>query len=633
MKDISKKKVENSYIRLITIFVCLIFIGLNNFAFSIDSTFERLERALVALPQDGGKVFLSWRFFKTENPDTIFNVYRREEDTDYQQIGQALDSSNYLDETSAIGKTYYYIVKPSINNHEGLSSNEASVITQETERGYITLPFSFSGEGAIGNVVAGDLDGDGLFDYVFQAPQHVEDPGTYHLEAYLFSGEHIWDFDLGIGNYSEDGNGCWSNSYTVWDLDGDKKAEVIARVRQDNSYYLAIIDGLTGEVKNKVPWPSVYDRTNDRHVLVIAYLDGVNPYIILQVGTYYQVKLQAYDRNLNNVWAKQNLGDGSSGHGVVIIDCDQDGNDEILQGDNLIDENGELIWTMFLGHVDQMVPGDIDPDNPGYEVAFGTEAPWQADMASVALVDLDEKYSGHFLWRHRGFDHLHTPGWAADVSDRHRGWEIMSLEQANLSDKEQLPYVHNCKGEVISTNWANYAGTIWWDDDDYTELIRYLPWDPSWAIGSFNGYIEEYVQSDKGTTRLGADLVGDSREDILFMQENGEMRIYSNTKLSHKKRPTPVQDRYYRLALSRTGTGYLRYVQLLNPLDYFSSVDYIEGDLNNDGQVDITDAQLAANVFLGIENDPLIIQRSDLDQDGDTDILDIQKIVNKILRG
>ena len=65
------------------------------------------------------------------------------------------------------------------------------------------------------------------------------------------------------------------------------------------------------------------------------------------------------------------LVDGESGSyaGALAVSMevadDDDGDDEILKGSNLIDGKGNLLWTQNLGHVDQMIPGDIDPDNPG----------------------------------------------------------------------------------------------------------------------------------------------------------------------------------------------------------------------------------------------------------------------------
>ncbi len=58
-----------------------------------------------------------------------------------------------------------------------------------------------------------------------------------------------------------------------------------------------------------------------------------------------------------------------------------------------------------------------------------------------------------------------------------------------------------------------------------------------------------------------------------------------------------------------------------------------EGDLNGDGGVNVLDLQLCVNVFLGVENDPMIIARSDVNGDGNVDVLDVQAIANLVLSG
>lgn len=56
-------------------------------------------------------------------------------------------------------------------------------------------------------------------------------------------------------------------------------------------------------------------------------------------------------------------------------------------------------------------------------------------------------------------------------------------------------------------------------------------------------------------------------------------------------------------------------------------------DLNQDGQVNVLDAQLCINVFLGTENDPLIVARADQNGDGAVNVLDVQLVVNAVLSG
>jgi hypothetical protein len=57
------------------------------------------------------------------------------------------------------------------------------------------------------------------------------------------------------------------------------------------------------------------------------------------------------------------------------------------------------------------------------------------------------------------------------------------------------------------------------------------------------------------------------------------------------------------------------------------------GDLNLDGAINVLDIQLCVNVFLGVETDPAIVDRSDLNGDAAVNVLDVQLLVNLFLAG
>jgi hypothetical protein len=56
-------------------------------------------------------------------------------------------------------------------------------------------------------------------------------------------------------------------------------------------------------------------------------------------------------------------------------------------------------------------------------------------------------------------------------------------------------------------------------------------------------------------------------------------------------------------------------------------------DINLDGRVDVLDAQLCINVFLGSETRPEFRARADQNGDGRVDVLDVQRVVNAFLSG
>jgi hypothetical protein len=59
----------------------------------------------------------------------------------------------------------------------------------------------------------------------------------------------------------------------------------------------------------------------------------------------------------------------------------------------------------------------------------------------------------------------------------------------------------------------------------------------------------------------------------------------------------------------------------------------LPADLNQDGRVDVIDAQLCVNAFLGAETRPEIVARADVNGDARVDVLDVQLVVNAFLSG
>jgi hypothetical protein len=66
---------------------------------------------------------------------------------------------------------------------------------------------------------------------------------------------------------------------------------------------------------------------------------------------------------------------------------------------------------------------------------------------------------------------------------------------------------------------------------------------------------------------------------------------------------------------------------------YFSSElpSYPAEDINQDGNVNVLDLQICANVFIGAETDPVLVQRADVNGDEVVDVFDVQQIAQKIL--
>ena len=311
----------------------------------------------------------------------------------------------------------------------------------------------------VDRVGIGDLDGDGVYDFIVKHPVGQIDPGrrvpstdTYKVDAYNGqSGAFMWRIDLGWNI----NHGIWFSPMVVRDLDGDGKAEVCLRTAPyaatreqildpgppfvlDGPEYLAVYDGATGKEIDKVDWiergqvTDWADRSGNRssrHMLGVAYLDGKTPSVLVVRGTYGLMKVDAWmlrNRKLEKVWRWTNerapfMYHGQGQHSIKTGDIDGDGADEILNGSIAIDNDGRTLWGTGLGHGDRFYLGDIDPDRPGLEVWYTIEDPHPRNGVS-----LWEALTGPLIFgaHEATLDNQMASGLAADIDPAHPGMEV-----------------------------------------------------------------------------------------------------------------------------------------------------------------------------------------------------------------
>ena len=341
---------------------------------------ERLDRGVLVLPRSGGAVYISWRLLISDPTDIAFNIYRSESPGgEYTLLNNVpiTDSTNYIDETTSPGQTYFYIVKSVVCESEAGFSRPAGVATSQEGQSYIRIPFQ--GKYTAQKVAMADLDGDGILEYVIKQPSFNTDPyqrpgywkrseDTYKIEAYRQDGTFMWRYDMGWAIEE----GIWYSPIVVYDLDGDGKAEVYTKAGEGDprdAYgrvtsgpeYLVKLDGATGEVVERIDWLSRngIDDYNyySRNMLAVAYLDGQNPSLIMLRGTYTLIKISALDGNLDQIWYWESSGkykdySGQGLHGLHGADIDGDGRDELVIGGAAIDSDGKPMWNLKEEHPD-----------------------------------------------------------------------------------------------------------------------------------------------------------------------------------------------------------------------------------------------------------------------------------------
>ena len=550
---------------------------------------EGLDRGVVAVKTDGG-VYVSWRLLENDTPQTVFNVYRSTDGKKFRKINSKPVSAT-TDFTDRNGRNgYFYQVRAVAAGKEVNISTGSKVL----DNNYLSI--KFQGEYPSQKIGVGDLNGDGVYDYVIKQPQQTTDPGswrkspdTFKIEAYLSDGTFLWRKDLGV-NIEQ---GVWYSPYVVADLDGDGKAEIAVKTAPtDKDYrdeagrvvgkvpqnyngkpgssvngicpeYLSILDGMTGEEIDRTPWIEQgqefgdYNR-NNRNQMAVAYLDGKTPAVVINRGTYRKMAANAYqlkDGRLELLWAwngdQENPVIRSQGaHQIVCVDLDNDGREEVVLGSVVVDDNGEALWSAGVGHPDKAIVGDIDPDNEGLEILFGCEV-WH-DERGVCLVDAA---TGKELWRIGHYTGHVGNAMAVDLRPEIPGLECIASEDKKGGKVLETRYIRDSKGNKIGSEADVPAITdwIWWDADNLRELPVYGKERGKWSLGKYKG--ETVADGFEGSIMMIADLFGDWREEIVTVSR-GELRVYTTTIPAKDKRVTLMQDPLYRSYVYNRSMGY-----------------------------------------------------------------------------
>ncbi|MBN1481754.1 silent information regulator protein Sir2 [candidate division KSB1 bacterium] len=535
---------------------------------------ESIDRGVVALTLEEGKVYVGWRLLKEDPHDVAFNVYRKDIGlTDFTKINREpiTMSTNYIDRTATPGHGFLYKITAIVNKTEQESPGEAYVFTLTGNQPWYAL--KLADDITLKRVGIGDLDGDGAYDYVLQHPDFNVDPyyrpgywkrspESYKLDAYTSKGKFLWRHDMGWAIET----GTWYSPYMVFDIDQDGLAEVYAKAGEGDPReldghvlqgpeYLIKLDGQSGEILAKREWISRdgYESYNywSRNFLSVAYLDGLNPALIMQRGTYTLIQTVALNKNLQPIWHWASLGEyenykGQGMHGILTGDIDLDGKDELVIGTAALDDNGIPMWRTGLGHNDAGYIADIAPDRPGYEIFYGIES--RSPKNGVCLVDAK---TGDIIWGYEGKTyHVHSQGMIGDLTEDYPGIECYAGE-AKGGDKF---FLYSAQGERLSDQnlWGLAPRAVWWDADAQKEICY------QHKILEYNG--EENLTIE-GKVLIVADIIGDWREEILTSLP-GELRIYSTNILADSKRVCLMQNHLYRMAVADASMGYYNAPQI-----------------------------------------------------------------------
>ncbi|MFT4176081.1 MAG: carbohydrate-binding protein [Luteolibacter sp.] len=552
---------------------------------------EKLDRGVVALRNNAASTWISWRVLGLDASSTTYNLYRSTNGgTAVKLNATPLTVSNYTDSSASNANAYTYFVKPVVGGVEQAASVPYTIPALGSYEMAFRIPIRSMPGYSSHFVWVGDLDGDGEYDYIIdRLPSAASD--TQKIEAYTRFGEFLWMIDLGPNslnrNNIEPGAstidvGHW-DGVTVYDLDGDGRAEVILRSADGvvfgngttlsglgtNQQAISVINGLTGAERARANIPTDYlsDGPMAAH-LGIAYLNGTTPSLMAKLKNRigsgnFNLMVLAYDFSANNTltqkwkWLRgtQSLSDH---HQIRAFDVDQNGTDEFLDGGYALNGNGTLRYRVGLGnpvvgHGDRWHIGDLNPNRPGLE-GFMV----QQNNSNLLRYFTYDANTGAVIHTHYGSSVVDVArGVVGDIDPAHPGMEYWAFDGYHRIDT----------GAVVNTTSPYPNFRIWWDGDLLSETLN-------------DGKVEKFNASTGGTTRLftvgsttssgvsgktsdrGApfhygDIVGDWREEIISFNSDYTQIIICTTK-------TPTTHRLYTLAhnpayrVAMTIKGYLQ---------------------------------------------------------------------------
>ena len=592
---------KKNYLLLLSI---NILISLSPLNVQAQRNMEKLNRGAHAVRVNTNEVLVSWRILGPEYTDgATYNLYKSG-----TLIASNLTVSNYIDNTSTNST---YTISAVINGTEGNQSASTTVWGNF----YNTIPLSPPKGGTTPDGVAytysandasvGDLDGDGDYEIVLKwSPSNSKDnahsgyTGNTILEGLEFDGASLWRIDLGINIRS----GAHYTQFMVYDLDGDGKAEIACKTadgtkdgknniigsssadyRNSGGYvlsgpeFLTVFNGETGvematvdytPARGKVSdWGDSYGNRVDRFLACIAYLDGIEPSLVMCRGYYTRTAIVAYDYRNGELIQRWNFdtGNGSNpykgqgNHNLAVGDVDGDGKDEIMYGACAIDDDGIGLYSTGYGHGDAGHLTDIDPDSPGLEYYMPHET---ANGSTRPGMSIRNAGTGAILWEVPASGDIGR-GVAMDIDNNNRGLEVWSSDGSGLHDKN---------GTVISTTLPASTGGgvsfnfgLWWDGDVQREILDRTvinKWNSS-THGSdrlVTLYNIEGASSNNGTKStptLTADIIGDWREEILMRNvDSSKLIIFTTNKVTTQRMYTLMHDPVYRLSIVWQNVAY-----------------------------------------------------------------------------
>ena len=518
---------------------------------------ENLGRGVVAVRANETNVLVGWRLLGLDRDDIGFHVYRVTGSGEAERINPAVltDETNFVDSDADLTKSNTYSVAPVVDGKEQEVTGNFTLPANNPEGPVVRVPIRSGAQ--IKFVWAGDLDGDGEYDFVLD--RHST---TQSIEAYRSDGAFLWEVDMGANSKNQDNiepgsaainTGHW-DGVTVYDLDSDGCAEVAVRIangvklgngetfeegESDDEQFIGILDGKTGALRASRKLTTEYISDGPLGArLGVGYLDGERPHLVgfmknrQSKGDFNLIEaawtFDGSDITLEWEW-KRGDEDAPDGHNTRIIDVDGDGKDEVAEIGFLLNGDGTLRYSLGpvgVVHGDRYHIAKMDPSRDGLQ-GYGI----QQDNPDLLYEYYYDATDGKILWKHFGEEVGDVGrGMAGDIDPRYDGYEVWSFEG-----------IYNAATDKLTGDNADLAPWpqlgIWWDGDELMELYndgRIEKWD--WENPTSSGDLSRLVTiSNFGAVNPNnrnpgfiGDILGDWREEVIVTsKDNDELIIFT----------------------------------------------------------------------------------------------------------
>jgi len=395
-----------------------------------------------------------------------------------------------------------------------------------------------------GSLFVHDLDGDGRFEFVITSPRHI---GAYdHSGRLLWMRHNIKFFDYAA-----------HPSAIAGDMDTDGHQEVAYLTPDDE---ICIVDGVTWQTD------TILSDVGKPRAMAIANLRGQGDREILLQYSQTHIRAITAD-NGTELWDTDEYR-GIEHSPLRQADLDGDGRDEVA-GASIIDDDGTKMNSWDLGDtyrsMDSIVIADIIPGLP-LEVALAEQ---RGANSHTVVVNPDRiVFRSLNPWNWEDPDKL-----AVGEFDAQRpGLEIFNRSSGGDGNAprgrkepyryEEAPWVLDSQGNLISKYYVNDNKPPWWTGHGLEEVCR-IDWD--------GDDTDEIVAKERHTNGAGAivdpitgkfrvifpaqaviiyaaDIRGDYREEVIIVDESGEVKIFKNSQANHNPHKSPywTQQHYRR---------------------------------------------------------------------------------------